>query len=141
MMMIQACLTGYSISLLMSLIHHLSGNVIHSCPITLQHCSHLFGIDTISGIPEHIHIPPPDSSAQNRKQLHCILLRIEVQLSVAEMGLGEDGNGRDQRAEALASFTKLGVCKELAATAVDMGWKQPSRIQEEAIPLIVQGGC
>lgn len=61
-------------------------------------------------------------------------------LGAAGMGLGEDGNGKSQRADSLASFIKLGVCKELAATAVDMGWKQPSKIQEEAIPLIIQGG-
>lgn len=41
--------------------------------------------------------------------------------------------------KALKSFQTLGLCAEIAQTAVDLGWASPSKIQEEAIQLILQG--
>lgn len=52
---------------------------------------------------------------------------------------------RDSRDEArtkednIASFQNLGICRELAEAAVGLGWKQPSNIQEQAVPLVLQG--
>lgn len=40
--------------------------------------------------------------------------------------------------ESIDSFCKLGVCKELAEAAVSLGWKEPSAIQEQAVPLVLQ---
>lgn len=40
--------------------------------------------------------------------------------------------------ESIESFCKLGICKELAEAAVSLGWKEPSAIQEQAVPLVLQ---
>ena len=41
--------------------------------------------------------------------------------------------------EALKAFTALGLCDQLAEAATDLGWTAPSRVQEQAIPLLLQG--
>mmetsp|Transcript_26315 Transcript_26315/g.71197 ORF Transcript_26315/g.71197 Transcript_26315/m.71197 type:complete len:447 (+) Transcript_26315:177-1517(+) len=40
---------------------------------------------------------------------------------------------------AVEAFEKLGLCVGLAEAAAALGWKKPSSIQEQAIPLLIQG--
>jgi ATP-dependent RNA helicase DDX47/RRP3 len=47
----------------------------------------------------------------------------------------------DEKAKAVALFEKLGVCTQLAEAAASLGWKSPSAIQEQAVPLVLQGAC
>ncbi|MEW5311468.1 MAG: hypothetical protein WDW38_003182 [Sanguina aurantia] len=44
-----------------------------------------------------------------------------------------------EKAIAVAAFTALGLCPELAEAAASLGWKTPSPIQEQAIPNLLQG--
>lgn len=46
-----------------------------------------------------------------------------------------------EKAVAVAAFTALGLCPELAEAAASLGWKTPSPIQEQAIPNLLQGEC
>ena len=36
-------------------------------------------------------------------------------------------------------FKALGVCEELAEAAAALGWKNPTHIQEQAVPHLLQG--
>jgi len=47
-------------------------------------------------------------------------------------------NAPPKNEESIASFEKLGICRELAEAAVALGWKSPSSIQEQAVPLVLQ---
>ena len=40
----------------------------------------------------------------------------------------------------MQKFTELGVCRELAEAAVNLGWKEPMPIQTESIPKLLSGG-
>lgn len=51
---------------------------------------------------------------------------------------GKDTVDTKTKEESIDSFCKLGVCKELAEAAVSLGWKEPSAIQEQAVPLVLQ---
>ena len=42
-------------------------------------------------------------------------------------------------AEGQKAFEELGVCSELAKAAVDLGWKEPTDIQKQAIPQALDG--
>lgn len=46
----------------------------------------------------------------------------------------------EEHSKAVAAFQKLGVCEQLAEAAASLGWKSPSSIQEQAVPLVLQGG-
>lgn len=46
----------------------------------------------------------------------------------------------EEHAKAVAAFQKLGVCEQLAEAAAALGWKSPSHIQEQAVPMVLQGG-
>merc|ERR1712227_181152 len=39
----------------------------------------------------------------------------------------------------IANFKSLGVCKKIAESAISLGWKEPSTIQRELIPKLVEG--
>ena len=41
--------------------------------------------------------------------------------------------------KAIAAFEELGVCRQLAEAAANLGWKSPSSIQAQAIPHLLQG--
>lgn len=41
--------------------------------------------------------------------------------------------------EAVKAFAALGLCDQLAEAAAELGWKAPSKVQEQAIPLLLQG--
>lgn len=43
------------------------------------------------------------------------------------------------RAEAVSAFEALGLCTQLAEAAADLGWKSPSPVQQQAVPLLLQG--
>jgi ATP-dependent RNA helicase DDX47/RRP3 len=47
-------------------------------------------------------------------------------------------NAPPKNEESITSFEKLGICRELAEAAVALGWKSPSSIQEQAVPLVLQ---
>ncbi|AQK67182.1 DEAD-box ATP-dependent RNA helicase 10 [Zea mays] len=50
------------------------------------------------------------------------------------------GNGEQEAAARQAStFAELGICAELVEACDAMGWKEPTRIQAEAIPHALQG--
>ncbi|KAL4442077.1 hypothetical protein ABPG77_011338 [Micractinium sp. CCAP 211/92] len=44
----------------------------------------------------------------------------------------------EEHSKAVAAFQKLGVCEQLAEAAAALGWKSPSSIQEQAVPLVLQ---
>lgn len=44
-----------------------------------------------------------------------------------------------EAASAKAAFQGLGVCEQLAEAAAALGWKSPSAIQEQAVPMVLQG--
>ena len=43
------------------------------------------------------------------------------------------------KTEAADAFEKLGVCRQLAVAAADLGWKAPTSIQEQAVPHLLAG--
>ena len=45
----------------------------------------------------------------------------------------------EEHSKAKAAFEKLGICDQLAEAAASLGWKSPSSIQEQAVPLVLQG--
>jgi ATP-dependent RNA helicase DDX47/RRP3 len=47
----------------------------------------------------------------------------------------------EEQSTAVTAFEKLGICTQLAEAAVALGWKSPSDIQEQAVPLVLQGEC
>lgn len=50
------------------------------------------------------------------------------------------GNGKQEPAARQAStFAELGICAELVEACDALGWKEPTRIQAEAIPHALQG--
>ena len=52
---------------------------------------------------------------------------------------GPDKLTDEERAKSIAAFEKLGLCTQLAEAAAILGWKQPSHIQEQAVPHLLQG--
>lgn len=46
-------------------------------------------------------------------------------------------NEPQTREESVEAFERLGVCKDLAESAVGLGWKKPSIIQQQAVPLVL----
>ncbi len=46
-----------------------------------------------------------------------------------------------EKKAAVESFEKLGLCSQLAEAAATLGWKKPSSIQEQAVPLLIAGPC
>ena len=44
-----------------------------------------------------------------------------------------------ERKEAIEKFEKLGVCSQLAEAAANLKWKSPTPVQEQAVPLLLQG--
>ena len=51
----------------------------------------------------------------------------------------QNGLNADDRHKAVDAFKALGVCEQLAEAAADLGWKQPSEIQKQAIPQVLAG--
>jgi superfamily II DNA/RNA helicase len=45
-----------------------------------------------------------------------------------------------EREAAIKAFEGLGLCTQLAESAAALGWKQPSPIQQQTIPPLIQGG-
>ncbi len=46
---------------------------------------------------------------------------------------------RRQENGSIASFEALGVCSQLAEAAAALKWERPTPIQEQAVPLLLQG--
>jgi ATP-dependent RNA helicase DDX47/RRP3 len=44
-----------------------------------------------------------------------------------------------ERAAAIKEFESLGLCTQLAEAAAALNWKEPSNIQREAVPHLLQG--
>jgi ATP-dependent RNA helicase DDX47/RRP3 len=44
-----------------------------------------------------------------------------------------------EKKSSIEAFEALGLCTQLAEAAATLGWKKPSSIQEQAIPLLIQG--
>ena len=44
-----------------------------------------------------------------------------------------------EKKQACESFEALGVCSQLASAAADLKWKRPTPVQEQAVPLLLQG--
>lgn len=56
------------------------------------------------------------------------------------MGAGLVNKGdSSQQAAAVKAFEALGVCTQLAEAAAELGWKEPTEIQSQAIPHVLQG--
>ena len=47
-------------------------------------------------------------------------------------------SAKEQEA-ARGAWKELGVCDELCAAAAQMRWKQPTEVQTQAIPLLLEG--
>eukprot|EP00756_Hemistasia_phaeocysticola_P064855 Hpha_TRINITY_DN8109_c0_g1::TRINITY_DN8109_c0_g1_i3::g.172121::m.172121/K14777/DDX47, RRP3; ATP-dependent RNA helicase DDX47/RRP3 len=45
----------------------------------------------------------------------------------------------EEEGETEATFRGLGICPEVCAACDSLGWKTPTRIQREAIPLAIRG--
>lgn len=45
----------------------------------------------------------------------------------------------EERKASIKAFEELGLCTQLAEAAASLGWKQPSIIQKQAIPPLLQG--
>jgi len=59
---------------------------------------------------------------------------------MAKEDLAAEAAEKQEPAPRLASsFAELGICKELVEACDLMGWKEPTRIQAEAIPHALQG--
>jgi superfamily II DNA/RNA helicase len=59
---------------------------------------------------------------------------------MAKEDLAVEAGEKQEPARRLAStFAELGICKELVEACDLMGWKEPTRIQAEAIPHALQG--
>ena len=43
------------------------------------------------------------------------------------------------RVQAIAAFESLGLCQQLAEAAAELGWRCPSNVQQQAVPLLLQG--
>lgn len=50
-----------------------------------------------------------------------------------------DGNSDDEKAEDETTFTDLGLVDVLCEAAKTLGWKKPTKIQKEAIPIALEG--
>ncbi len=46
----------------------------------------------------------------------------------------------EERQASISAFEKLGLCHELAEAAAGLGWKGPTTVQEQTIPLLLEGG-
>lgn len=46
-----------------------------------------------------------------------------------------------EREAAIKAFEGLGLCTQLAEAAAGLGWKQPTVIQQQAVPPLIQGNC
>jgi ATP-dependent RNA helicase DDX47/RRP3 len=44
-----------------------------------------------------------------------------------------------ENSDSIVAFESLGICKEIAKAAVMIGWKEPSTIQKEVVPHLLQG--
>lgn len=44
-----------------------------------------------------------------------------------------------EREAAIKAFEGLGLCTQLAEAAAGLGWKQPTVIQQQAVPPLIQG--
>ncbi|CAN6223983.1 unnamed protein product, partial [Urochloa humidicola] len=51
----------------------------------------------------------------------------------------EAGEKQEPVPRVASTFAELGICKELVEACDLMGWKEPTRIQAEAIPHALQG--
>jgi ATP-dependent RNA helicase DDX47/RRP3 len=51
---------------------------------------------------------------------------------------GKDDFDKPEEAEE-ATWESIGLCEQLSSTCLQLGWKKPSRIQSETIPIAVQG--
>ena len=49
--------------------------------------------------------------------------------------------GSEEHSAAVAGFEALGICKQLAEAAVALGWKEPTSIQQQALPHLLQGAA
>uniref|UniRef100_A0A0D9X2G9 RNA helicase n=1 Tax=Leersia perrieri TaxID=77586 RepID=A0A0D9X2G9_9ORYZ len=64
----------------------------------------------------------------------------EVEVELRREAMGEEAEAEETPAAARpTTFTELGVCPELVEACDAMGWKEPTRIQAEAIPYALQG--
>jgi hypothetical protein len=45
----------------------------------------------------------------------------------------------EAKEQSIKLFEQLGVCRQLAESAVSLGWKSPTSIQEQAIPHLLGG--
>ena len=49
--------------------------------------------------------------------------------------------GSEEHSAAVAGFEALGICQQLAEAAVALGWKEPTSIQQQAVPHLLQGAA
>lgn len=45
----------------------------------------------------------------------------------------------EEKAAAVEQFQALGICVQLAEAAAALGWKEPTTIQRQAVPPLIQG--
>ena len=80
---------------------------------------------------------------RRRRCLHCSLDRCLPRRRRQQRRAMAPPSGKvlseEEHGKAKAAFQGLGVCEQLAEAAASLGWKSPSSIQEQAVPLVLQG--
>jgi ATP-dependent RNA helicase DDX47/RRP3 len=56
-----------------------------------------------------------------------------------EAGPNKENNGSDDEVEKDVDFADLGLVDVLCEAAKSLGWKHPTKIQKEAIPIALEG--
>jgi hypothetical protein len=95
-----------------------------------------------AGIPDH-----KPRAARQQPSVSFLTRSSDRQLEAREPAMANGdaavevgGNGEQEAAARQAStFAELGICAELVEACDAMGWKEPTRIQAEAIPHALQG--
>ena len=66
--------------------------------------------------------------------INAALTRIQSHMAGSKQGSAE-------HSAAVAGFEALGICQQLAEAAVALGWKEPTSIQQQALPHLLQGAA
>jgi superfamily II DNA/RNA helicase len=74
-------------------------------------------------------LPTSTQGYRHKAQLQNMKARSQTELTEQE------------REAAIKAFEGLGLCTQLAEAAAGLGWKQPTVIQQQAVPPLIQGNC
>ncbi len=62
-----------------------------------------------------------------------------ISLTGTQSHMARSKQGSEEHSAAVAGFEALGICQQLAEAAVALGWKEPTSIQQQALPHLLQG--